>query len=185
MDPAHPDGFTRLKLKSEPVDPAHRDGSSNVSASAEGSFPEHCGGPQSQSIGIGTSGMLDEEGSGFLSISDRALLRRFGQLDTPRKDLRRVEESSLEVTTNVSRVDGHPLKLSMNLLDRALLRRFPDAISASSFLPYTKQPEDSVPSSAASNVPSHGEVAKNSTKKRKRFIGKGNTKKAEFVSGTD
>ena len=115
-----------------------------------------------------------------MSISDRALLRRFGQLDTPRKDLRRVEDSCIEATANVSRVDGHPLKLSMNLLDRALLRRFPDAISASSPSHCTKQPEDSAPCSAASSVPPHSEVAKNSAKKRKRFIGKGNTKKASI-----
>ena len=88
MDPAHTDGFSRLRLKSESVDPAHRDGFSNVSESAEGIFSEHCGGSQSQSIGIGTSCMLAIEGSGFLSISDRALLRRFGSLETPRKDLR-------------------------------------------------------------------------------------------------
>ena len=130
---------------------------------------------------IGTSGVLDKEGSGFLSVSDRALLRRFGQLDPPRKDLRRVEESSLEATTNVSRVDGHPLKLSVNLLDRALLRKFPDAMSASSSLPCAKQPEDSVPSSAASIVPPHSEVAKNSTKKRK-ILGKGTRRRHVFVS---
>ena len=105
MDPTHPDGFSGLRLKSEPVDRAHRDGSSNVSENAEGIFSEHCGGSKSQSIGLGTSGTLAIEGSGFLSISDRALLRRFGSLETPRKDLRRVEESRLEVTTNVSRVD--------------------------------------------------------------------------------
>ena len=52
MDPAHPDGITRLRLKSELVDPAHRDMSSNVSASPEGIFPEHCGGSQIQSIGM-------------------------------------------------------------------------------------------------------------------------------------
>ena len=121
MDPAHLDGFSRLRLKTEPIDPAHRDGSSNVTESAEGILPQHCGGSQSQSIGTGTSGMLDVEGSGLLSFSDRALLRRFGSLEAPRKVLRRVVESRLEVTTNVSRVDGHPLKLSTNLLDRALL----------------------------------------------------------------
>ena len=101
-----------------------------MSESTEGITLEHFQVPKSQSIGIGTSDMLAIEGSGFLSISDRALLRRFGSLETSRKDFRRVEESRLEVTTNASRVDGHFLKLSSNLLDRVLLRRFPDTASA-------------------------------------------------------
>ena len=116
-----------------------------------------------------------------MSISDRALLRRFGSLETPRKDFRRVEESRLEVTTSASRVDGHFLKLSSNLLDRVLLRRFPDTAPASSSFSCTKQVENSFLSSSASVVPSQpGEDAKDTTKKRKIFIGKGNTKKASI-----
>ena len=91
MDPARPDGFSRLRLKSEPADPVPFDGSSSVAESAEGMSSEHCGGSQSQSIGIGTSLMLDTEASEFLSISDRALLRRFGSLETAQKNFRRVE----------------------------------------------------------------------------------------------
>ena len=113
-----------------------------------------------------------------MSISDRALLRRFGSLETPRKDFRRVEESRPEVTTNASRVDGHFLKLSSDLLDRVLLRRFPDTASASSSFSCTKQVENSFLSSSASVVPSHpGEDAKDTTKKRKII---GNTRKASI-----
>ena len=97
MVPAHPDGFSGLKLKSEPVDPAHRDGSSSVSESAEGILPEHCGGSQSQSTGIGTSLVLDAEASEFLSIFDRALLRRFGTLETAQKNFHQVGDSRLDV----------------------------------------------------------------------------------------
>ena len=144
-----------------------------MSESTEGITLEHCGGSQKSEYRYWYSDMLAIEGSGFLSISDRALLRRFGSLETSRKDFRRVEESRLEVTTNVSRVDGHPLKLSSNLLDRALLRRFPDTASASSSFSCTKQVENSFLSSSASVVPSQpGEDAK------ERFIG--NTKTASI-----
>ena len=167
-DSAHPDGFSRLRLKSEPTDPVPFDGSSSLAESAEGMFSEHCGGSQSQGIDIGTTVILDAEATEFLSISDRALLRRSGSLETAQKNFHQVGDSRLEVSTSVSRVDGHPLKCCVNLLDRALLRRFPDTVSASSSLPCTKQPEDSLPSSAASIVPSHpGEVAKETMKRKK------------------
>ena len=92
--------------------------------------------PKSQSIGIGTSDMLAVEGSGFLSISDRALLRRF-----------------------------------------------PGTASASSSFSCTKQVENSFLSSSASVVPFQpGEDAKDTTKKRKRFIW--NTKKASICLDT-
>ena len=67
----------------------------------------------------------------------------------------------------------------MNLLDRALLRRFPDVPPSLSTFSSTKQDENSPLSCSASVVPSPpGGVTKETTKKRKRFIGKENAKKA-------
>ena len=101
-----------------------------MTENAEGMSSEHCGGSQSLSIGIGTSLILDAEASEFLSISDRALLRRCGTQETAQKNFHQVGDSILEVSTSVSRVDGHHLKLSSNLFDRALLRKYFDAASS-------------------------------------------------------
>ena len=66
-------------------------------------------------------------------------------------------------------------------MDRALLRRFPDAASSLSSFSRTKQIENSFLSCSATVVPSQpGENSKETSRKRKRFIGKGNTKKASI-----
>ena len=74
----------------------------------------------------GTTDAVDVVPSEFLSISDRALLRRFGQLETAQKSIGSIEGSRSQGSTTGSRVDGHPPNLSMNIFGRALLRRFPD-----------------------------------------------------------
>ena len=181
MDPAHPDGFSRLKLKSEPVDPVRLDGSSNVTGNAEDLSSVHCGGSQTQSIGTGTSGMLGIEGTGFLSISDRALLRKFKSLETARENFQQVGIYKKEVSTSVSRDDGHPLKPSLSLCDRALLRKYPGADSSLSSFSGTQSIEDSMLPCSPIWVPSPPVVnPMESAKERKRYVGKGNTKKANI-----
>ena len=140
-DPAHPDGFSRLRLKSKPVDPVPSDGPPACQKVRKVSY---------QSI-VEVSKVRV---SVFLSISDRALLRRFGSQETARKNFHRVGDSRLEVSTSVSRVDGHPLKLSSNLFDRALLRRFPDAASSLSSSSGTQHIENSFLSGSTTVVPS-------------------------------
>ena len=170
-----------VRLKSEPAVPVPFDGSSSVTENAEGMSSVHCGGSQSQSIGIGTSRMLGIEGTGFLSISDRALLRRFKTLETARENFQHVGDSKLEVSTSVSLVDGHPLKPSSIFFDLALLRKYPDAASSLSSFSGTQSIEDYLLSCAPTIVPSPPVVSPmETTKKRKRFIGKGNTKKANI-----
>ena len=91
--------------------------------------------PSEQCGGSGTTAIMEDVSSEFLSISDRALLRRFGQTDTEQKSINSIEVSRSQGSTTGSRVDGHPPNLSMNILDRALLRRFldiPPSLSSSS-----------------------------------------------------
>ena len=104
----------------------------------------HRGGSQTQSIGIGTSGMLNIEGTDHLTISDRALLRKFKSLETARENFQQVGIYKQEVTTSVSRVVGHPLKSSLSLCDRALLRKYPDADSSLSSFSGAQSIEDSM-----------------------------------------
>ena len=75
--------ISRVAEKSEEIlQSDFRVQNSSVAESAEGMSSEHCGGSQSQSTGFGNSIMLGTEASEFLSISDRALLRRFGMQET-------------------------------------------------------------------------------------------------------
>ena len=98
----------------------------------------------------------------FLSISDRALLRRFGQMETEKKSISSIEVSRSQGSTIGSRVDGHPPNLSMNILDRALLRGFPDVSPSLS--------SSSGSAAVLASPPCWG--VEETTKKRKRFIGK-------------
>ena len=111
---------------------------------------------------------MDVVPSESLNISDRALLPRFGQVKSVQRSTGCVEGSSSVCSASGLRVDGHPLNLSMDIFDRALLRRFPD-------VPLTL----SSTSGSAAVIPSPSRrVTGETTKKRKRFIGKGNTNKA-------
>ena len=135
----------------------------------------HRGGSQTQSIGIDSTGILDIEETGQLSIADRALLRKYKSLETVRENLQQAGSCKQEITSRVSRDDGHPLKPSLSLFDRALLRKYPDANSLSSSFSGMQ----SLPSSASISVSSPPVVyPTESAKKRKRFFGKGNPKKA-------
>ena len=76
-----------------------------------------------------TTAMVDVVPSGFLSISSKALLRRFGQEGTMQTSTGSVGSFGSASSASGLRVDGHPPKHSMNILDRALLRRFPDSLA--------------------------------------------------------
>ena len=150
-----------------------------MAESAEDNSSEHCGGSQRQ--GIVATAIPNVEASEFLSISDRALLRRFRQLEPAQKNFTSIEGSRLVGSASGSRVDGHHLNPSMNIFDRALLRRFPDVPPSLSAFSSTKQDEDSSLSCSAAVVPSPpcGD-SKETTKKRKIFIGTESTKKANI-----
>ena len=53
-DPARSDGFSLLRLMSEPGDTVPIDGTTSAAESAEDISSEHCEGSQSQGIDIGT-----------------------------------------------------------------------------------------------------------------------------------
>ena len=141
----------------------------------------HRGGSQTQSIGIDASGMLDIEGTGHLTTSDRVLLRKFKSSETVRESFQQVGIYKQEITSSVSRVDGHPLKSSLSPHDRALLRKYSDADSSSTLFSGMQSIEEPLLSCAPILVFSLPVVnPMESAKKRKRYIGKGNTKKANI-----
>ena len=125
--------------------------------------------PSEQCGGSGTSAFVEVMPSEFLSISDRALLRRFGPMETEQKSISSIEVSRSQGSTSGSRVDGHPPNLSMNILDRALLRRFPDI-----------PPSLSSSSGSAAVLASPPCRGVEETTKKRRFIGKVNAKKANI-----
>ena len=94
---------------------------------------------------------LATEGSAQLSISDRALLRKYKSSDQLQR-ITRQPETHKEITAVVQRVDGHPPEPPLSLYDRVLLRKY------------------SVPGTAVSPPVS---LPVESTKKRRRFHQKG------------
>ena len=90
-------------------------------------------------------------------------------METAHKSIGSIEGSSSVLSASSSRVDGHPLNLSVNIFDRALMRRFPDV-----------PPSLSSTSGSAAVVPSPPGVWKRQRRKGRNFIGKGNTKKANI-----
>ena len=139
-----------IRLKTEPIVPERLDRSSNIAGYADNLSSMHRGGSQTQRIGIDSTGILDIGETEQLSIADRALMRKYKSLETVRENLQQAGIYKQEITSNVSRVDGHPLKPSLSLYDRALLRKYPDANSLSSSFS-GKQP---LPSSASISVSS-------------------------------
>ena len=109
----------------------------------------------------GTSA-LAIEGHGRLSISDRALLRKYG-LSGRGQESTRGPEAHHGTIPIVQRVDGHPPPADLNLYDRMLLRKYTVPATASLF-------SDS--SSLASVPPVSPPIE--SSKKRRRFFKKGN-----------
>ena len=109
--------------------------------------------------------------SGFLSVSDRALLRIFGREETKQWSTGSVEGSDSASSASGLMVDGHPSNHSTNIFDRARLRRFPGAPATLS----------SNCGTAAVIPTSPRNVTVEITKKIKIFIGKGSRNKA-FVS---
>ena len=123
---------------------------------------------KSEPVGLESTGTLDIGESVQLSISDRALLRKY-------KSSGRVEENSQQAgrykqenSTSVSRVDGHPPKQSLSLYDRMLLRKYPDAGTKSTLSP----------SSILVSSPPVVHPVESVKKKRRRFYGKGNSNRA-------
>ena len=77
--------------------------------------------------GIRVSVLIFWMETGQLSIADRALMRKYKSLETVRENSQQAGTYKREITSSVSRVDGHPLKPSLSLYDRTLLRKYPDA----------------------------------------------------------
>ena len=121
----------------------------------------------SQKRSTDTTAIEDVGPSDSLSISDRGLLRRFRQVKSEQRSTGGVEGSSSVSYASGLRIDGHPLNPSMNIFGRALLRRFPDV-----------PPTLLSTSGTAAVIPSPTRRVTETSKKRKRLIGKGNTKKA-------
>ena len=179
LDPEGSDGCSLFGLTSVPSVSLLIGGTSVAVESAEDIPSEQREASKKRSIE--TTAVVDDVPSESLSISDRALLRRFGQVKTVQRNTGCVEGSRSEDSASGLSVDGHPLKLSMNIFDRALLRRFPDIPPTLSAFSSTKQDEDSSLSCSAAVVPSPpGGDSKETTRKRKRFIRKGSTKKANI-----
>ena len=134
----------------------------------------HRGGSHTQSFGIDSSGIQETR---QLSVADRALMRKYQTLEAVRDNFQQAGIYKQESTSSVSRVDGHLLKPSLSLYDRALLQKYPDSNSSSSSFS-EMQP---LPSSASILVSSPPVVYPiESAKKRKRSIGKENSKKANI-----
>ena len=113
---------------------------------------------------IDSTGILDIGEPVKLTISDRALLRKFNSSEQVKEDSQQAASFKQENSTTVSKVDGHPPKQTLSLYDRTLLRKYPDA------------GKKSMSSSTVSSLP----VAQlgESVKKRRRFCVKGNSSKA-------
>ena len=76
---------------------------------------------------IASTGILDIREPVKLSISDRALLRKFKSSGQVKENSQPEATPKQEKSTTVSRVDGHPPKRTLGLYDRMLLRKYPDA----------------------------------------------------------
>ena len=95
-----------------------------------------------------------------LSISDRALLRRYGQ-SCQQQETTREPDTHHGTIPVVQRVDGHPLQGDLNLYDRMLLRKY--SVSGNASMP-----------SDCSSLPAMSPITVESTKKRRRFFKKAN-----------
>ena len=95
-----------------------------------------------------------------LSISDRALLRKYG-LSGQRQESTREPEAHHGTIPIVQRVDGHPPQADLNLYDRMLLRKYTVPATASMFSD----------SSSLASVPPYSPPVE-SAKKRRRFYKK-------------
>ena len=82
---------------------------------------------KSEPIGIDPTGTLDIGETLQLTISDRALLRKYESSGKVRENSQQAWTFKREISSSVSRVDGHPPKPSLSLYDRMLLRKYPDA----------------------------------------------------------
>ena len=98
------------------------------------------------------------DGHEQLSISDRALLRKYG-LSGRRQESTREPEAHHGTIPIVQRVDGHPPQADLNLYDRMLLRKYTVPATASMLSDLASVPPVSPPVE--------------STKKRRRFFRKG------------
>ena len=93
-----------------------------------------------------------------LSISDRALLRRYGQ-SCQQQETTREPDSHHGTIPVAQKVDGHPLQGDLNLYDRMLLRKY--SVSGNASMP-----------SDCSSLPAMSPITVESTKKRRRFFKK-------------
>ena len=107
----------------------------------------------------GSSALAIEERE--LSISDRALLRRYGS-SGQRQETTRKPDADHGTIPIVQRVDGHPPQGNLNLYDRMLLRKYSVSGNAS-------MPSDC---SSLASVPRYSPPVE-SAKKRRRYFKKG------------
>ena len=122
---------------------------------------------KSEPIGVDLTGTLYIRESVQLSISDRALLRKYKSSEQVKENSQQTRPYKQEISASVSRVDGHPPEQSLGLYDRMLLRKYPDAGTKTTF---------SHSSTLVSSPPVVHSVE--SVKRRRRFCGKENSNKA-------
>ena len=150
-----------------PSVPEHLDGLKTLEEDASS---EHRVGQSAVGIGCAT-------GNSGLSIADRALMRRFGNQETEQGHRSQSGGISAKVAAGKGSETVHIPDETVSLQDRILLRKYSEAPSViSSTVGLGGVGTTSVPS------PAFGDTTVVS-KKRRRFIGKGNTKASGI--GTD
>ena len=75
---------------------------------------------KSEPIGIDPTGTLDIGETVQLSISDRALLRKYESSGKVKENSQQARTYKQEISSSVSRVDGHPPKPSLSLYESIL-----------------------------------------------------------------
>ena len=108
------------------------------------------------------SSALAIEGQEQLSISDRALLRKYGLSGQQQETIREPDTHDGTIPV-VQRVDGHPPQGHLSLYDRMLLRKY--SVSGNASIPSDYSSLSSIPPTAP---------PVESTKKRRRFFKKAN-----------
>ena len=155
------------KLSSESSVPEQLD----VLKTVEGdTSSEHCVGRSATSIGSAA-------GNSGLTIADRALMRRFGSQETKQEHLSQPGGISAKVAAGKRSEAVHIPEEIVSLRDRILLRKYSEVPSASaSTVGLGVVGTTSVPSCSVEGATVY-------SKKRRRFVGKGNMK--AYGIGTD
>ena len=159
-DPVRPDGFSYLRIRSEPSVPEHLDGLKTLEGDT--SSVHRVG---QSAIGVGSAA-----GNSGLTIADRALMRRFGKQETEQGQRSQSGGIGAKITAGKGSETVHIPDEIVSLRDRFLLCKYSEAPSvASSTVDPGVVGTASVPSCSVGGTTDY-------SKKRRRFVGKGNTK---------